>query len=50
MVWKCQQLIDGGSLPDPDEYEKTPHIEELEERLHAGRDYLKEMIGRLGVD
>ena len=50
MVWKCQKLINNGELPDPEEYEKIPHIEELEERLHAGRGYLKEMIRRLGLD
>ncbi len=50
MVWKCQRLIYSGELPDPEESERIPHPEELEERLHAGRDYLKGMISRLGLD
>ncbi|MFC1714645.1 sugar phosphate isomerase/epimerase family protein [Candidatus Poribacteria bacterium] len=50
MVWKCQRLIYSGGLPDPEESEKIPHTEELEERLHAGRGYLKKMISRLGLD
>ena len=50
IVWECQERIQSGELPDPAEYEKIPHGEELEERLLAGRDYLKGMIRRLGLD
>ena len=50
MVWECQKRIQSGELPDPEEYEKIPFAEELEERLHSGRDYLKGMINRLGLD
>jgi len=50
LVFECQKRIQSGELPDPEEYEKIPHVEELEDRLHAGRDYLKKMIHHLGLD
>ncbi|MEK7399969.1 MAG: hypothetical protein AAB116_23750, partial [Candidatus Poribacteria bacterium] len=50
LAWKCQKRILSGELPDPDEYEKIPYSEEVEERLRIGSDYLKAMISRLGLD
>lgn len=50
LVWECQKRIQSGELSDPEEYEKIPYVEELEARLHAGRDYLKGMIHDLGLD
>ena len=50
LVWECQKRIQSGDLTDPEEYEKLPRGEDLEDRLHAGRDYLKGMIRRLGLD
>lgn len=50
LTWKCQKRILSGELPDPDEYEKIPYSDELEERLRIGSDYLKAMINRLGLD
>lgn len=35
--------------PDPEEYEKTPYIDELEERLCAGRDYLSGVLDELDL-
>jgi sugar phosphate isomerase/epimerase len=42
-----QREVLTGARMAPDEYEKTPHLEELEDRLHAGRDYLRSVLGRL---
>ena len=47
--YQCEQQMREGTLPIPDEYEKVPHVEEVEERLAAGRDYLKGMIAELGL-
>lgn len=47
IAWKCQKRIQNGEIPDPNEYEKIPYSEELEERLCTGRDYLKGIIRRL---
>ena len=49
LVWQCQQRLLSGELADPDAYEKIPFEEELEARLHAGRDYLKGMARTLGL-
>jgi sugar phosphate isomerase/epimerase len=49
IAWKCQQRIQDGELPEPMEYEKIPYSEEMEDRLHTGRDYLKAMIHSLGL-
>jgi sugar phosphate isomerase/epimerase len=49
LAWKCQKRILSGELPDPDEYEKIPYSDEVEERLRIGSDYLKAMINRLGL-
>ncbi len=39
-----QRKIDRGEWPEPEEYERVPYLEEMEERLAAGRDYLKVKI------
>jgi len=44
-----QREILTGLRPDPDEYEKIPHVDELEERMAAARDYLRELLDRLGL-
>ena len=48
-AWQCQKRFMTGELPDPDEYEKIPYEQELEERLQTGRDYLKDLITKLGL-
>lgn len=50
IAWKCQKRILDGDLPDPYEYEKIPYIDQLEERLCIGRDYLKSVINKTGLD
>ena len=48
-AWRCQERVLAGTLPHPEAYEKKPHVEEVEERLGAGRDYLKNILGELGL-
>jgi hypothetical protein len=50
LAWQCQKRLLAGAYRDPDEYEKVPHVEEVEERLRAGSAYLKTLIRRLGLD
>lgn len=47
---RCQERISSGELQDPAEYEKIPFLEELEARIGAGRDYLKGVIKKLGLE
>jgi len=49
LAWRCQKRIIAGTLPHPETYEKKPHVEEMEERLGAGRDYLKGLLKELGL-
>ncbi|MCY2931021.1 MAG: sugar phosphate isomerase/epimerase [Planctomycetota bacterium] len=49
LAWRTQQRLAAGELPDPDEYEKIPHVSEVESRLAAGRDYLNGLIHTLGL-
>lgn len=44
IAWSCQKKINNGELPVPEEYEKIPYVEQLEDRLKASRDYLKYLI------
>jgi len=46
---QCEWRMREGALPEPNAYEKISHVEELEERLAAARDYLKSMIAELGL-
>lgn len=46
IVKKAQMGTEGifrGLIPPPEEYEKTPFVDEMMDRLAAGRDYLKEV-------
>jgi len=47
--YQCEQRLRAGTLPNPDAYDKLPHVEELEERLASARDYLKMMIVTLNL-
>lgn len=49
LAWDCQQKIAAGQLPDPEEYEKIPHVDEVHARLAAGRDHLNGVIRRLNL-
>jgi len=46
-AWRCSKQILNGTLPDPEEYEKTPYLEEMMPRLTYARDYLKGLIADL---
>jgi len=43
-VWKCQQRVQTGQLPDPEEYEAVPYLDQMMERLTFGRDYLRQIL------
>lgn len=47
LAWYGQQKINSGEWPQPEEYERVPYLDEMEDRLASGRDYLKDMIGRM---
>jgi len=49
LVWQCQQRIISGEIPEPDDYEAIPWEDQMLDRLHAGRDFLKELVQRLGI-
>lgn len=49
LIWRCQQRRAAGELPEPEDYEKIPHVDEVAERLKFGCDYLKALIRRLGL-
>lgn len=44
LAWKEQQRITAGDRMNPDAYEKIPYRNELEDRLHKGRDYLRRIL------
>lgn|GEM_PF-5061458 len=50
LVWEGTERIRNGTLPDPVVYDRRPHVEEVEERLRAGRDYLRGVLRELGLD
>lgn len=49
LAWQGQQEILSGERPDPVEFEKIPHLDELEERLHFGRDHLRQVLAKTGL-
>ena len=49
IAWRCQKRIMEGELMDPQEYESIPFSEQLVERIHSGRDYLRDTLARLGL-
>lgn len=50
LAWQCQRRIIAGDLPDPQEYEATPYLKQMEERLNAGRDHLNAVLDRHGLN
>ena len=40
LAWSVQQRIIAGEMPDPDDYERVPFAEEMDERLAFGRVYV----------
>lgn len=48
-AWQTQQKLFDGSMPSVEEYEKTAYLEEMEQRLAFGRDYLNKLLRQLGL-
>jgi len=48
LAWQCQRRIQVGELPDPEEYEAIPYLEQMMERLTCARDYLQTVVAGLG--
>ena len=49
LAWKGHQSVQSGKRMNPEEYEKIPYLDELEDRLHEGRDYLRGVLETLGL-
>lgn len=49
LAWLGQQRLNAGEIPPVDEYEAIPYLEQMEERLAFGRDYLKGLLERLNL-
>lgn len=49
LAWQCQDRIVSGDLSDPQAYEAVPYLDEMESRLHAGRDHLNAVLDRHGL-
>jgi sugar phosphate isomerase/epimerase len=49
LTWNCQRKILSGEWPDPQQYEAIPYLDQMEERLSFGRDYLKSLLERLNL-
>lgn len=49
LAWQCQKKLDAGEWPPFEEYEKTPYMDEMEQRLAAGRDYLIPLLEKLNL-
>jgi len=50
IAWEWQRKIFSGECPDPAEYEAIPLDDQMMERLLFGRDYLKDLLKRLGLE
>ena len=48
-AWETQQKLFSGEMPQIDEYERPAYIDELEERIFFGRDYLNKLLEELGL-
>lgn len=49
IAWACQQKMACGELPDPETYNAIPYLEQLDDRLGSGRDYLNSMLDQLAL-
>lgn len=43
----CQEQLSTGALPNPNEYEAIPYLEQMEDRISSGRDYLNQVLKSL---
>jgi len=50
LAWEGTERVRAGTLPEPESYDRIPHVQEVEERLLAGRDYLVGLLRTLGLD
>jgi sugar phosphate isomerase/epimerase len=50
LAWLGQGKLQSGELPPVDDYEAPPFLEQMEERLSFGRDYLKQLLVQLQLD
>lgn len=49
LAWETQKKMISGEIPSIEEYEKTPYLDEMEERLTFGRDYLNGLLKKLDL-
>lgn len=49
IAWECQDKINRGEWPHPDDYEAVPYADEMECRLESGREHLAALLTRLGL-
>ena len=49
LAWAGQQRLNAGEIPPVDVYEAVPYLEQMEERLAFGRDYLMKLMERLNL-
>lgn len=49
LAWETQQKLFKGEMPSIDEYEATPYLDEMEERLSYGRKYLTRLLQKLNL-
>lgn len=50
LAFACEQRLAEGTLPDPETYEPIPYLDQHEQRLAEGRQYLADLIARLGLE
>ena len=49
IAWEWQKKIISGECPPPEVYEAIPYEDQLLERLHSGRDFLRALLQRLNL-
>lgn len=49
LAWQCEERIAAGQLEEPARYEAIPYLEQMNARIHAGRDYLKALLAKKGL-
>jgi len=47
LAWETQKKLTSGEMPSLEAYEATPYMDEMEERLSFGRDYLNKLLHKL---
>lgn len=47
LAWNAQKKLFAGEIPPVEEYEAIPYLEQMEERLAFGRDYLNGVLDKL---